>query len=136
MFKNYFKIAFRNIVKNKVFSTINILGLAVGMSVALLIGLWIWDEVSFNHYHTNHARLGEIVSIETFNGITSSEEFSSVPIAAALEVIIRMKLNSALTRELNAGLLVGDKKISSYGLWAEAAFPSMLTLNMIERELP
>ena len=131
MFKNYFKLAFRNIVKNKVFSTINILGLAVGMSVALLIGLWIWDEVSFNHYHTNHARLGEIVSIETFNGITSSEEFSSVPIAAALRNNYPEEIKQAsLTRELNAGLLVGDKKINAYGLWAEPAFPSMLTLHM------
>jgi putative ABC transport system permease protein len=131
MLRNYFKLAFRNIVKNKVFSTINILGLAVGMSVALLIGLWIWDEVSFNHYHTNHARLGEIVSIETFNGITSSEEFSSVPIAAALRNNYPDEIKQAsLTRELNAGLLVGDKKINAYGLWAESAFPSMLTLNM------
>ena len=84
MLKNYFQIAYRNFFKNKVFSIINILGLAVGMAVAILIGLWIWDEMSFNHYHSNHKRLGEIVSIETFNGVTNSEEYSSVPIAAAL----------------------------------------------------
>ena len=48
MFKNYFKIAWRNLLKNKFFSIINISGLAVGISVALLIGLWIWDEVSFD----------------------------------------------------------------------------------------
>src|SRR5579862_4263790 len=133
MIKNYFIIAFRNILKNKVFSTINILGLAVGMAVALLISLWIWDEVSFNHYHKNHSRLGEIVSIETFNGETNSVEFSSVPIAAALRNNYSDQIKAvSLTRELNAGMIVGDKKISTYGLWTEPAFPSMLTLNMVK----
>ena len=104
MLKNYFRIAVRNILKNKVFSSINIMGLAVGMAVALLIGLWIWDEISFNHYHKNHARLGEIVSIETFNGETNTDEFSSVPIAAALRNNYPDEIKYAsLTRELNAG---------------------------------
>ena len=133
MIKNYLRIALRNILKNKVFSTINILGLAVGMAVALLIGMWIWDEISFNHYHKNHSRLGEIVSIETFNGETTSEEFSSVPIAAALRNSYPDEIKQAsLTRELNAGLMIGDKKINAYGFWAESEFPSMLTLKMIK----
>ena len=45
MIKNYFKIAWRNLFKNKGTSLINIGGLAVGMAVATLIGLWIWDEL-------------------------------------------------------------------------------------------
>jgi len=50
MIQNYFKIAWRNLKRNKVYSTINIFGLAIGMAVALLIGLWIWDEISFDAY--------------------------------------------------------------------------------------
>ena len=53
MFRNYFKIAWRNLVRNKVYSAINIGGLAVGMAVAMLIGLWLRDELSFNKYHQN-----------------------------------------------------------------------------------
>ena len=49
MIKNYFKIAWRNLLKSKAYSAINILGLATGMAVAMLIGLWIWDELSFDH---------------------------------------------------------------------------------------
>ena len=76
---------------------------------------------------------GEIVSIETFNGKTTSEEFSSVPIAAALRNNYPDEIKQAsLTRELNAGLMVGDKKINAYGFWAESAFPSMLTLKMMK----
>ena len=60
MFKNYLKIAWRNLIKNKIYSVINILGLATGMAVALLIALWIWDEVTFNDYHTNHKHLAQV----------------------------------------------------------------------------
>jgi putative ABC transport system permease protein len=131
MLKNYLQIAYRNFFKNKVFSIINIMGLAVGMAVAILIALWIWDELSFNYYHKNHGRLGEIASIETFNGITNTEEYSSVPIAAALRNNYPDEIKQvSVTREINAGLLVGDKKINASGLWAERDFPSMLSLNM------
>ena len=106
MLKNYFQIAYRNFFKNKVFSTINVMGLAVGMAVAILIGLWIWDEISFNHYHKNHGRLGEIASIETFNGITNTEEYSSVPIAAALRNNYPDEIKQvSVTKEINAGLV-------------------------------
>ncbi len=131
MLKSYLRTAFRNLQKNKVYSSINILGLAIGMAVAILIGLWIRDEISFNYYHKNHAKLGEIASIETFNGITTTEEFSSVPIAAALRNNFSDAIKKAsVTRELNATLLVGNKKINAYGFWAEEALPKMLSLNM------
>ena len=48
MIKNYFKIAWRNLIKNKGYSAINIGGLAVGMAVAMLIGLWVYDELTFD----------------------------------------------------------------------------------------
>src|SRR5882757_8480043 len=62
MIKNYLKIAWRNLIKNKVSSFINIGGLAVGMAVAMLIGLWIWDELSFNKYHQNYDRIAQVVT--------------------------------------------------------------------------
>src|SRR5476651_2342318 len=61
MIKNYLKIAWRNLIKNKASSLINIGGLAVGMAVAMLIGLWIWDELSFNKYHQNYDRIAQVV---------------------------------------------------------------------------
>ena len=62
MFKNYFKTAWRNLLKNKTSSVINISGLAVGMAVAMLIGLWIFDELSFNKYHRNYERIAQIMT--------------------------------------------------------------------------
>ncbi len=131
MLRHYTWIAFRNLLNNKVFSTINILGLAVGMSIAILIGLWVWDEISFNHYFKNHASLGEVASIETFNGVTSTEEFSSVPIAAALRNNYPEEIKqAALIKEFNAGLVVGENKMNASGYWAESEFPGMLTLRL------
>src|SRR5204863_9352326 len=60
MIKNNFKIAWRNLVKNRISSVINIGGLTVGIAVAMLIGLWIYDELSFNTYHKNYGRIVQI----------------------------------------------------------------------------
>jgi hypothetical protein len=53
MFKNYFTIAFRNLWKNKVYSGINIAGMAIGLACCLTIGLFIRDELSYDRFHTH-----------------------------------------------------------------------------------
>src|SRR5690606_13764639 len=60
MFQSYFKIGYRNLFRNKGYSSINIGGLAIGMAVAVLIGLWIHDELSFDKYHANYDRLTQV----------------------------------------------------------------------------
>ncbi len=57
MLKNYLKTAFRNLVKNKFYSLINIVGLAVGIATCLLILLYVLDELSFDRYNTNASRI-------------------------------------------------------------------------------
>jgi putative ABC transport system permease protein len=73
MFRSYFKIAFRNLIKNKGYTFINIAGLATGMAVALLIGLWIWDEVTYNQYHKNYDRLAQVWQHNVYNGVKGSQ---------------------------------------------------------------
>ncbi len=68
MLKNYFTIAWRNLRKSKIYSAINIIGLATGMAVAILIALWIWDELSFNNYYKNHQTIAQVMTTQTFNG--------------------------------------------------------------------
>jgi putative ABC transport system permease protein len=131
MIRNYLKIAWRNLLKNKVYSSINVIGLATGMAVALLIGLWIWDELSFNHYHTRHSRLARLMTTQTFDEETSTDPNISVP----LEQELRTKHASdykrlSLTWNSTNILAVGDKKISQTGIWAQPDLPEMLTLKM------
>lgn len=60
MFKSYLKIAWRNLKKNKGYSAINIGGLALGMAVVIMIGLWVLDEFTFNKYHKNYEHIASI----------------------------------------------------------------------------
>ena len=60
MFRNYLKIAVRNLLKQKSTSFINIFGLAMGMAVVLLIGLWIWDELQYDRYHQNYRSIAQV----------------------------------------------------------------------------
>jgi len=73
MIKNYLKIAWRNLLKNKAHTFINVTGLSVGMAVAMLIGLWIWDELSFDKYFQNHDRIVQVWQHQTFNGKVGSQ---------------------------------------------------------------
>lgn len=61
MFKSYFKTAWRNIIKNKFSSFINIGGLAVGIAATILIALWINDQLSFNKYHKSYIRIAQVM---------------------------------------------------------------------------
>jgi len=84
MFKSYLKIAWRNLWKNKSNSIINITGLSVGMAVAILIGLWIYDEVSFNKSFENYNRIGQVWQFVKFDAEKSS--YNDVPMPLAPEL--------------------------------------------------
>src|SRR3954454_6599969 len=68
MLKNYFKIAWRNLARNKVFSVINIAGLAIGLSCFLLIALYVMDELSYDRFYPNADRIYRINSDVKFGG--------------------------------------------------------------------
>src|ERR1700746_3451061 len=72
MFKNYFKVAVRNLLRNKGFSIINISGLAIGMASAILILLWIQNEVSHDRFHKELDRLYEVWSNDKIDGSVRS----------------------------------------------------------------
>src|SRR3954462_3792675 len=72
MFKNYFKTAWRNLWKNKAFSAINIIGLAIGIASCLVILLFVFYERSFDNFHSkNLYRLNEV---QKFEGMVSSQK--------------------------------------------------------------
>ena len=84
MFRNYLKIAWRNLWKNKSNSIINITGLSVGMAVAILIGLWIYDEVSFNKSFENYNRIGQVWQFVKYDAEKSSYNVVPMPLAEEL----------------------------------------------------
>tara|TARA_R110002124_G_scaffold237069_2_gene402305 strand:- start:35 stop:2497 length:2463 start_codon:yes stop_codon:yes gene_type:complete len=77
MFKNYFKIALRNLLKNKVYSIINILGLAIGLATSLLIMLYVFNEWNYDKFHSKSERLFRVV--QTMESEDKIEEQASTP---------------------------------------------------------
>jgi ABC-type antimicrobial peptide transport system permease subunit len=135
MIKTYFKIAYRNLKKNKVYAIINILGLAAGMAVAMLIALWIWDEVTFDNYHAHHKQLAQVMST-SFND--KGKAGTGMAVAMPLGNELRMKYAgdfknvSMASWNYDHTLAVGEKKITGRGMFAESGFPSMFSLRMLE----
>ena len=64
MFKNYLKIAFRNLRKQRAYSLINLLGLSIGISCAILILSFIYDEFNFDRFHSKTNRIYRIIDSE------------------------------------------------------------------------
>ncbi|MES1160395.1 MAG: ABC transporter permease, partial [Bacteroidota bacterium] len=132
MIRSYFKIAWRHLLKNKLYSSINIIGLAIGMAVAILIGLWVWDELTYNDWHTRHAALTRILSIERTNNEVTVAAFASVPMEAALYSSQPSAFKElALISQGGHVLATGDKKLSQWGMWAQSSFPVMFSFRMV-----
>ncbi len=134
MLKNYFIVAWRNLVKSKVYSAINIIGLATGMAVAILIALWIWDELSFNNYHSNHNQLAQVETTQTFNGQTGTGEAVAMPLGNELRTKYGSDFKAVSMASWNFGHILGfgEKKISVSGMWVESSFPEMFSLHMLK----
>ena len=134
MVKNFLTIAWRNLQKSKIYSFINIAGLATGIAVALLIGLWIWDEISFNSYHQNHGRIAQVMVTQTLNNESGTEESMAIPVGKGLrsDYSDDIKYVSSVSWKKDHLISVGEKKLSASGIWAEQDFPEMFTLKMLE----
>ena len=85
MIKNYFKIAFRNLWKNKGFTAINITGLAIGLSCFILIALYVVDELSYDRYNVNADRIYRVDADIKFGGNELKLAVSSDPMGATLK---------------------------------------------------
>ena len=133
MLKNYIKIAWRSLINNKVYSGINILGLAAGMAVTLLIALWIRDELNFNSYFRNYSRLAQIMTVQTINGKSEVEEVVSIPLSNELSARYPEFKQTALASGNGDHILAyKNKKVSQPGMWVQRSFPSLFSLNLLK----
>ncbi|MDB5134116.1 MAG: transporter permease [Mucilaginibacter sp.] len=137
MIKNYLKIAWRNLVKNKVHTFINVAGLSVGMAVAMLIGLWIWDELSFNKYFKSYDRIVQVMQHQTFNGEVGTQTAMPIPLGTQLRQDYTgdskdFKYVVLSTWTGDHILAHGDKKLTKSGNYMQAEAPDLLTLKMLK----
>ena len=134
MLKNYMTIAYRNLIKQRWFSLINVLGLSIGMTVAMLIGLWVYDELTYDTYHKNYDRLGQIMLHQSFNG----EKKTSVSVPIPLGPLLKEEFKDDF-KHISFGswnwphqVSYGDKHLSEAGMHVEPAFAEMLSLELIQ----
>jgi ABC-type antimicrobial peptide transport system permease subunit len=134
MLRNYFQITVRNLVRNKVYSCINIGGLAVGMAVAMLIGLWVWDELSFDKYHREHTQIALLQKNRNFNGTIITEQSHSLPLAAKLKESYGDYFEEVVASSYGGekSLTVNDKTIIKRGLFMETGGEKILDLEILE----
>ena len=136
MLKNYLKIAWRNLIKNKAYSMINIGGLSLGMGVALIIGLWMKDELSHNDYFTDKDRIAQVFQSQTFNGETGTGPSIPRPLEKALrdgyEDNFEYLIMSSWTNDLY--LKYGETNISRPGNYMQREAPELLDLQIIKGE--
>jgi putative ABC transport system permease protein len=131
MLRNYLKIAFRNLIKNPGYSAINIGGLAVGMAVAVLIGLWVYDEISFDKYHKNYDRIAGVWQHVSFGPEKSTYGIGPIPLANELRTKYPDFESAVVTKGQYFVLTSGDKKLSKPGYSVEPQFLDMMSVRIL-----
>ena len=132
MIRNFLKIAWRNLLKNKTYSFINIAGLASGMAVAMIIGLWISDEVSANRDFKNYGSIYQIMMHQTFDGKRGTQTSIPYPLGEELKTKYPdLKAVAMCDWGSNRSLVYGDKKISKYGHYIGEDAVNMFSLNIL-----
>lgn len=132
MFKNYFKVAFRNLWKNKGFSGINIIGLALGLACSLLILLWVQDERSVDAFHKNGARLFYVYERNFMNNKIETWIWTQGPLAEELKKNIpEIEAATPMSWPGNNNFSVGNKKVKENGYAANGSFFNMFSYPLI-----
>ena len=85
MLQNYFKIAWRNLFRNKGFSLTNLLGLTIGMTCTILIFLWVQDELAYDRFHENHRNIYQVIAHRNFNNQIFTDRNMVLPLAQSLQ---------------------------------------------------
>ena len=133
MLKNYLKIALRNLARNKGYSFLNITGLAVGMAVAIMIGLWMNDELTYDQYHKNYGQIAQVYQSQTFNGKIGTGPAIPRPLEMALrngyaDNFKHIVMSSWNFRKI---LTYGETRLAKQGNFMQAGAPEMLGLEML-----
>src|SRR5579871_270950 len=134
MLRNYFKIAWRNLMKNKTSSVINIGGLSVGMTVALLISLWVWDELSFNKYFSNYERIAQVTQKQSTNGRIETFADMSFPMGKELQTEYGSDFKHVVMSSFFGDHILknGNENFSERGVYMDTEAPEMFSLKMLE----
>ncbi|MEI9807067.1 MAG: ABC transporter permease [Bacteroidota bacterium] len=133
MIKNYFKVAIRQLIKNKGYSFLNIAGLSLGMACALLIFLWVNDEFQYNRFHKDYSRLYQVMENQSYEGKTYT--FMSLPGKfgpAIKQELPEIKYSARADWGSRTLFSLGDKSIYERGYFTDPDFLKMFSFRLIK----
>ncbi|MGV3504610.1 MAG: ABC transporter permease [Adhaeribacter sp.] len=132
MFYNYLKIALRHLMRHKVFSFINIFGLALGMSCSILILLWVKDELSYNRFHAHIDRLYRVMEDQHYPGGEDLVIDSTPgPLAGALQKAFpEISYAAKVSWETQVLLAHGSKTFKETGVYVSPDFLRMFSFGL------
>ena len=133
MLRNYLKTAFRNLWKNKTYSFLNIFGLAVGITCAGFIFLWVENEKSYNRFQAKYDNVYQVMEHQAYDG--KNYTFAATPgvLAPAMKNELPGVIATARTSWQQKVLFsLGDKAIYEKGLFADSSLFDMLTLPFVQ----
>ncbi|MCF2499230.1 ABC transporter permease [Dyadobacter chenhuakuii] len=123
MIKNYLKIALRVLLKQRLYTSLNIGGLAIGLTTSLLVLLWVKDEMSFNKFHPNYDRIVKVMlNIATESQTTQTYELTAPPVAEAMKREIPGVVDATCSWQNKAVFTYGEKTNEETGLMADRTF--------------
>jgi predicted permease len=133
MYKSYFKIGWRNLAKNKGYSVINIGGLAVGLTAAILIALWVHDELTFNKNFANYDKLAQVLQNQTFNGEVETWWSQARQIAPELRNQYGSDFKHVIMSSWNGShkFTFNEQDVRKEGSYMEPEVTEILTLHML-----
>lgn len=134
MIKNYLTVGWRSLTKNKGYSALNIGGLALGITVAMLISLWIIDESSFDKHYENYDKMAAILQHNTLNGEKDTWSSQSFQLGRELKTNYSNYFDHIVTSSFpsEAILALDEKKFTITGCYMDEQAPEFFSLNMLE----
>lgn len=133
MFKNYVLITFRNLLRNSVYSTINITGLAIGITSSILILLWVFDELAYDRFHPKADRLYQVWINASFDGRIDSWTSVPLPTYEAMKTADPNIVNVAVADWGGDHLLtVGESRIRKRGFYVGEEFLNMFEFPLLQ----
>ena len=133
MFINYFKIAIRNLQRNAIYSFINITGLAVGITCSVLILLWVWNETTYDRFHLNAERLGQVWVHNEFSDNIATYNAVPLPLYEFLKTYDSRIKNVGIAHWPYKQLLtVGEIKLEQTGQFVTPEFLEMFRFPFVK----
>ena len=133
MIQNYFKIAFRNLFRNKGFSITNILGLSIGITCTLFIFLWVKNELTYDKFHKNYPNIYQVMANRDFNNTVFTDPHMVLPLASSLEKAYPQVKNAVVTTQPESHIFsYNDTRLKKTGLTVGGNFFDMFSWKFLK----